>query len=110
MTPPDRMWLMTKDPISAPDAPEIIELTFEKGLPVLMKYRDLEVSQPLDLFKKLNEIAGEHGVGRLDIIESRFVGMKSRGCYETPAGTVLLTAHKGKFFFKKTFLKFSLRS
>ncbi|CBY35432.1 unnamed protein product [Oikopleura dioica] len=94
VTPPDRMWLMTKDPISAPDAPEIIELTFEKGLPVLMKYRDLEVSQPLDLFKKLNEIAGEHGVGRLDIIESRFVGMKSRGCYETPAGTVLLTAHK----------------
>ena len=89
------MWLMTKDPVDASDAPEFIELVFEKGLPVMMKYRETEVTAPLELFKKLNEIAGEHGIGRLDIIESRFVGMKSRGCYETPAGTVLLTAHKG---------------
>ena len=70
-------------------------MEFSKGTPKSITIGDKKFTDGLQIFKKLNEVAGKHGVGRLDIIESRFVGMKSRGCYETPAGTLLLTAHKG---------------
>ena len=94
VTPPDRMWLMTTDPIKAPDQPDIVTISFESGLPTCVTHDHTQLTNPLEIYSFLNKIAGVHGVGRLDIVESRFVGMKSRGCYETPAGTVLLAAHR----------------
>lgn len=94
ISPPDRMWLMTTDPIKAPDQPQFIEIKFKAGLPVESKIANEIIKGPLKIFEALNKIGGAHGVGRLDIVESRFVGMKSRGCYETPGGTILLTAHR----------------
>jgi len=77
-----------------PDVPANITIGFEKGTPVYVKNVDdgTEITDPLELFLYLNEIGGAHGVGRIDIVENRFVGMKSRGCYETPAGTILYSA------------------
>lgn len=89
--PPKDMFLLTQDPQDAPDQPEEIEIEFEGGDPVAL---DGERLSPLELMQKLNKIAGRHGVGRLDIVENRFVGMKSRGVYETPAGTVLFRARE----------------
>ena len=79
------------DPEDAPDAPQIVEIDFEAGNPVAI---DGEPLASVTLLQRANEIAGKHGVGRVDIVENRFVGMKSRGCYETPGGTLLYHAHK----------------
>ncbi len=89
--PPQGMWRRTVDPEAAPDEPRIVEIDFEHGDPVAI---DGERLGPVELLRTANEIAGEHGVGRVDLVENRFVGMKSRGCYETPGGTLLFHAHK----------------
>jgi argininosuccinate synthase len=89
--PPKDMFLLTTDPVDAPDAPEYVEVSFEEGYPVAVNGETL---QPEDLLAKLNTIAGRNGVGRVDLVENRFVGMKSRGVYETPGGTVLYAAHR----------------
>ena len=88
---PKGMWQRTADPEDAPDTPQILEIDFEAGNPVAI---DGEPLSPVTLLQHANEIAGAHGVGRIDIVENRFVGMKSRGCYETPGGTLLYHAHK----------------
>jgi len=92
---PDDLYEMTTDPKKAPDEPEKLEIEFKRGVPVHVKNCDdnTEKSEALDIYLYLNEVAGRHGVGRIDIVENRFIGMKSRGIYETPAGTVLLQAH-----------------
>ncbi|MDJ0640421.1 MAG: argininosuccinate synthase [Paracoccaceae bacterium] len=79
-------------PEDAPDAPEMVEITFEKGDAVAING---EAMSPATLLTRLNELGGKHGVGILDLVENRFVGMKSRGLYETPGGTILLEAHRG---------------
>jgi argininosuccinate synthase len=89
---PDYVYQRTVDPEAAPDAPEFIEIGFEKGDAVSI---DGKAMSPATLLSALNEIGGRHGVGRLDLVEGRYVGMKSRGIYETPGGTVLLAAHRG---------------
>ena len=88
---PKGMWQRTADPEDAPDTPQTLEIDFEAGNPVAI---DGEPLAPVALLERANEIAGKHGVGRVDIVENRFVGMKSRGCYETPGGTLLYHAHK----------------
>jgi argininosuccinate synthase len=89
---PDYVYQRTVDPEKAPDEAEIITIGFEKGDPVSVNGEELS---PAALLTKLNELGGKHGVGRLDLVENRFVGMKSRGVYETPGGTILLAAHRG---------------
>ncbi len=89
--PEEDMWRWTVAPERAPDRPEYLVLTFERGDVVAI---DGEPLSPAQVLTRLNEVAGAHGVGRLDIVENRYVGMKSRGCYETPGGTVLLKAHR----------------
>ncbi len=89
--PEESMWRWTVSPEKAPDAPRYIELTFEKGDVVAI---DGEPMTPATVMETLNTLGGEHGIGRDDIVENRYVGMKSRGCYETPAGTILLKAHR----------------
>ncbi len=83
-------WQMTKSPQEAPDQEEQVEIGFEKGVPVSVNGMNLD---PVSLVELLNEIGGRNAVGRVDLVENRFVGIKSRGCYETPGGTLLLTAH-----------------
>ena len=85
------MWRWTVSPETAPDQPTYIELGYEKGDIVSI---DGERLSPAQVLKKLNELGGANGVGRLDIVENRYVGMKSRGCYETPGGTIMLKAHR----------------
>jgi argininosuccinate synthase len=89
--PTKDMFLLTRAPEDAPDAPRYIEIDFEAGVPVAV---DGDRMDPVSLLTKLNTVAGEHGVGRVDIVEDRFVGMKSRGVYETPGGTLLHKAHR----------------
>jgi len=89
--PEEDMWRLTTSPKKAPDESEIIELVFEKGDLVAINGERLS---PAKLLAKLNALGAKHGIGRLDIVENRFVGMKSRGCYETPGGTILLKAHR----------------
>ncbi|MCA9632392.1 MAG: argininosuccinate synthase [Myxococcales bacterium] len=89
--PPKDMFLLSVDPEDAPDKPTYVEIGFEKGTPVTV---DGEALGPAALLGRLNEIAGANGVGRVDIVENRFVGMKSRGVYETPGGTLLQRAHR----------------
>jgi argininosuccinate synthase len=89
---PPYVYQRTVHPEDAPDSPETIEIGFERGDPVSV---DGETLSPAALLTRLNEIGGRHGVGRLDLVENRFVGMKSRGIYETPGGTILLAAHRG---------------
>ena len=89
---PDYIAQRTVDPEKAPNEPEIITVGFEKGDAVSVNGVKLS---PAMLLTKLNELGGKHGVGRLDLVENRFVGMKSRGLYETPGGTILLAAHRG---------------
>jgi len=84
------MLKMTTAPSKAPDAPEYVELEFEKGVPVALNGKKMD---GVALIKELNKIAGKHGVGLLDMVENRVVGMKSRGVYETPAGSVVMEAH-----------------
>ncbi len=89
--PEEDMWLWTKSPEDAPDEPTYLTLTFKNGDVVAIDGVD---KTPATVMEELNKIAGENGVGRVDIVENRYVGMKARGCYETPAGTVLLKAHR----------------
>jgi argininosuccinate synthase len=87
----EAMWRWTVSPEKAPDQAEIIEIEFKEGDPVAINGKILK---PHDLLAELNRLGGAHGIGRLDLVENRFVGMKSRGCYETPGGTILLKAHR----------------
>jgi argininosuccinate synthase len=89
--PEEDMWRWTVSPEAAPDQPTYIELTYRQG--DIVAIDDVSCT-PAEVLQKLNKIAGENGIGRLDIVENRYVGMKSRGCYETPAGTVMLKAHR----------------
>ncbi len=89
---PDYVYQRTVHPEDAPDTPEYAEIGFENGDAVSI---DGETMSPATLLTRLNELGGRHGVGRLDLVEGRFVGMKSRGIYETPGGTILLEAHRG---------------
>jgi argininosuccinate synthase len=88
--PPEDIFTLTASPQNAPDQPEIIDISFEKGNPVAINNTPLS---PADLLRELNRLGGKHGIGRLDMVENRFVGMKSRGVYETPGGTLLRQAH-----------------
>ncbi|MBS1841611.1 MAG: argininosuccinate synthase [Acidobacteria bacterium] len=89
--PSEAMWQWTTSPEKAPDKAEEVEIGFESGTPVSVNGTKLG---PVDLLNTLNEIAARHGVGRTDLVENRLVGMKSRGAYETPGGTLLVTAHR----------------
>jgi len=89
--PEPDMWLWTNAPEEAPDHPEYITIGYEKGDPVSING---EVMSPATLLRTLNEYGNKHGIGRIDIVENRYVGMKARGCYETPGGTIMLKAHR----------------
>ncbi|MFI4946743.1 MAG: argininosuccinate synthase [Burkholderiales bacterium] len=89
--PPDKMYLLTQSPEAAPDIPVSVEIEFESGNPVAVDGRRLE---PVALLEQVNRLGAEHGIGRVDLVENRFVGMKSRGCYETPGGTILTVARR----------------
>jgi argininosuccinate synthase len=89
---PDYVYSRTDDPRAAPDAAESVAIAFERGDPVALNGKRLS---PANLLAALNELGRKHGIGRLDLVENRFVGMKSRGMYETPGGTILLAAHRG---------------
>lgn len=88
--PPGDMFILTVSPKDAPEEPETIEITFKQGDPVAINDKQLS---PANLLRELNKLGGRNGIGRLDIVENRFVGMKSRGVYETPGGTILRLAH-----------------
>ena len=87
----DDMWRWSVSPEAAPDKPTYIELTYKKGDPVALDGKELS---PATMLETLNKLGGENGIGRLDIVENRYVGMKSRGCYETPGGTIMLQGHR----------------
>jgi argininosuccinate synthase len=89
---PDYVFSRTDDPVKAPDKPAVITIDFERGDPVAI---DGKALSPAALLTRLNELGKVNGIGRLDLVENRFVGMKSRGMYETPGGTILLAAHRG---------------
>ncbi len=89
--PEDEMWKLTQSPEQAPEQAEYIEIKFAQGDAIGLNGETLS---PAELLSNLNAVAGKHGVGRQDIVENRYVGMKSRGCYETPGGTILLKAHR----------------
>ena len=89
---PDYVYQRTVAPEDAPNTPEMVEIGFERGDAVSING---DMMSPATILTKLNELGGKHGVGRLDLVENRFVGMKSRGIYETPGGTILLEAHRG---------------
>jgi argininosuccinate synthase len=87
----ESMWRWTVAPERAPARPTYIEITYRKGDPVAINGREMS---PAKLLAKLNELGGKNGIGRLDLVENRYVGMKSRGCYETPGGTIMMKAHR----------------
>ncbi len=89
--PEDDMWRWTTDPKLAPNESEIIEIEYKNGDPIALNGKNLK---PHEMLNELNNLGAKHGIGRLDIVENRFVGMKSRGCYETPGGTIMLKAHR----------------
>src|SRR5437660_5139166 len=89
---PDEIWMLTKSAKEAPDKPTDVTIGFEKGRPVSVDGRRYDSS--LNLLETLNDIGGSNGIGRIDLVENRFVGMKSRGCYETPGGTLIMAAHR----------------
>ncbi|HTJ93423.1 MAG TPA: argininosuccinate synthase [Pararobbsia sp.] len=88
----EEMWRWTVSPEKAPDAPEYLDIGYENGDPVSLNGKRLS---PAEMLTELNRLGGKHGIGRLDLVENRYVGMKSRGCYETPGGTIMLKAHRG---------------
>ena len=88
---PEEIWKRTKSLTNASDKPEEISISFEEGVPISINEKNMS---PAELLSELNNYAGNHGIGRLDLVENRFTGMKSRGCYETPGGTILLKAHR----------------
>lgn len=85
----DNCWVWTTDPVQSPEKPEFISITFEKGYPVSLNNVAMDL---VELLEFLNKIGAKHGIGRIDIVENRLIGIKSRGCYETPGGTILNTA------------------
>jgi len=89
--PEESMWLWTTSPENAPDTPEYITIEYKNGDPIAING---EAMTPATLLKTLNDYGNKHGIGRADIVENRYVGMKSRGCYETPGGTIMLKAHR----------------
>jgi len=89
--PEDSMWLWTNSPEDAPNTPEYITIGYKNGDPISINGEELS---PATLLKRLNDYGNKHGIGRIDIVENRFVGMKARGCYETPGGTIMLKAHR----------------
>jgi argininosuccinate synthase len=89
---PDEIWMLTASPKDAPDKPAEVTIGFEKGVPVSLDGQ--QMTSGVALLEKLNKLGGQHGIGRIDLVENRFVGMKSRGCYETPGGTLILAAHR----------------
>jgi argininosuccinate synthase len=89
--PEEDMWRWTVNPEKAPNESETIEIQFKKGDPVNLNGKSMKSHE---LLAALNQLGGKHGIGRLDLVENRYVGMKSRGCYETPGGTILLKAHR----------------
>ena len=89
--PPAKMYMLTQSPEDAPDVPEYVEIEFESGNPVAVNGARLG---PVELLERANRVGAEHGIGRVDLVENRFVGMKSRGCYETPGGTILIAARR----------------
>ncbi|MCL5286147.1 MAG: argininosuccinate synthase [Nitrospirae bacterium] len=91
LAPPEEIFQLTRDPRTAPDEPEEVTVSFEKGVPIAING---DLLSPLDLMEKANSLGALHGIGRIDLVESRFVGMKSRGVYETPGGTLLHAAHR----------------
>ena len=90
-SPSEQMWRWTASPQNAPDVPQTIEIEFENGDAIAI---DSEKNTPASILKRLNELGSLHGIGRADIVENRYIGMKSRGCYETPGGTILIKAHR----------------
>jgi argininosuccinate synthase len=88
---PDEIWMLTRSAQDAPDKPVEVTIGFEKGRPVSVNGQR---GSAVSLLETLNKIGGEHGIGRIDLVENRFVGMKSRGCYETPGGTLIMYAHR----------------
>ena len=96
LKPNEDMFEMTKNPKNSPDKETLIELKFKNGSPVTIKNKSdgTVKTKPLELFQYLNKIGGENGIGRIDMVENRFVGIKSRGVYETPGATILMEAHK----------------
>jgi argininosuccinate synthase len=90
--PPEDMFQMTNSPQKAPDIPEYVEISFEQGDPVAV---DGQAMKPAELLSCLNRLGGKHGIGRVDLVENRYVGIKSRGVYETPGGTLIRAAHQG---------------
>jgi argininosuccinate synthase len=95
-TPPDDMWKLTKSLELAPTTPEKISIEFKAGLPVkvtLLAEQNKTITDPVDIFLTLNALGRKHGIGRIDIVENRFIGVKSRGCYESPGATILRVAH-----------------
>lgn len=90
-SPSDAVWMLTRSPKDAPDSSVEVNLGFEKGTLISVDGESLGAAE---MVQKLNDLGGVHGVGRVDLIENRFVGMKSRGCYETPGGTIILAAHR----------------
>jgi argininosuccinate synthase len=86
---PDDIWMLTSSPAEAPDKPGTVSIGFDKGVPVTVNGKSMKA---FELVEALNAIGAEHGVGRIDLVENRFVGMKSRGCYETPGGTLIMFA------------------
>lgn len=92
-TPPVDMWKLTTAPEDAPTTPERISIEFKAGLPVKVTAGDKTYTDAVEIFLALNALARKHGIGRIDIVENRFIGVKSRGCYESPAATILRVAH-----------------
>ncbi|KAL9611346.1 MAG: hypothetical protein Q9167_003995 [Letrouitia subvulpina] len=91
--PPPDMWTRTNNPMTGPHTPHSVTVQFEKGIPVKVGFEGKTYTDSLELFITLNEIGKLHGIGRIDIVENRYVGIKSRGCYDSPAMTILRTAH-----------------
>lgn len=89
---PDDIWMLTKSPKEAPNTPAEVTIGFDNGTPVSIDGQ--RTTTALELLERLNAIGAEHGIGRIDLVENRFVGMKSRGCYETPGGTLIMAAHR----------------
>ncbi len=89
--PEEAMWLWTTSPENAPDTPEYITIGYKNGDPISINGEEMS---PATILKTLNEYGNKHGIGRIDIVENRYVGMKARGCYETPGGTIMLKAHR----------------
>jgi argininosuccinate synthase len=91
LEPEESMWRWSVSPENAPDEPEYIEIEYKSGDPVALNGKELS---PANMLESLNALGNKHGIGRIDIVENRFVGMKARGCYETPGGTIMLKAHR----------------